>query len=61
MVRIFSILLLITFVYCFGRMPSPIVTKKLEETSKIEERGEGEEEINVEIETTSETKWTKLE
>nr|YP_010690648.1 Ycf1 protein [Cartonema parviflorum]WBU14359.1 Ycf1 protein [Cartonema parviflorum] len=41
MARIFSILLFITCVYYLGRMPSPIVTKKLKET---EERRESEEE-----------------
>nr|UZZ44816.1 hypothetical chloroplast RF1 [Laportea bulbifera] len=58
MARIFSILLFITCVYYLGRIPSPILTKKLKETS---ERGEGEEEADVEIETTSETKGTKQE
>nr|YP_009973545.1 hypothetical chloroplast RF19 [Oxalis corniculata]QNH92996.1 hypothetical chloroplast RF19 [Oxalis corniculata] len=53
MARIFSILLFITCVYYLGRMPSPIFTKKLKET---EERGESEEETDVEIETTSESK-----
>uniref|UniRef100_UPI0030FDF873 hypothetical protein RF1 n=1 Tax=Anemopsis californica TaxID=108407 RepID=UPI0030FDF873 len=61
MARIFSILLFITSVYYLGRMPSPIVTKKLKETSEMEERGESEEETDVEIETTSETKGTKQE
>nr|YP_010898845.1 hypothetical chloroplast RF1 [Ripogonum elseyanum]WHM50109.1 hypothetical chloroplast RF1 [Ripogonum elseyanum] len=56
MARIFSILLFITCVYYLGRMPSPIVTKKLKET---EEKGESEEESDVE--TTSETKETKQE
>nr|YP_009728413.1 Ycf1 [Fritillaria davidii]QIA92042.1 Ycf1 [Fritillaria davidii] len=56
MARIFSILLFITCVYYLGRMPSPIVTKKLKETSETEEKGESEEEIDVE--TTSETKAT---
>ncbi|KAK9982405.1 hypothetical protein SO802_035697 [Lithocarpus litseifolius] len=42
-------------------VPSPIVTKKLKETSETEERGESEEETDVEIETTSETKGTKQE
>nr|YP_010568077.1 hypothetical protein RF1 [Pygeum topengii]UZC55853.1 hypothetical protein RF1 [Pygeum topengii]UZC57471.1 hypothetical protein RF1 [Prunus sericea] len=51
MARIFSILLFITSVYYLGRIPSPIVTKKLKET----------EETDVEIETTSETKGTKQE
>nr|ARS44401.1 hypothetical chloroplast RF19 [Morella rubra] len=51
MARIFRILLFITCVYYLGRVPSPIVTKKLKET----------EETNVEIETTSETKGTKQE
>nr|YP_010278819.1 hypothetical chloroplast RF1 [Anemone flaccida]UKG19083.1 hypothetical chloroplast RF1 [Anemone flaccida] len=61
MARILSILLFITCVYYLGRIPSPIVTKKLKETSKKEERGKSEEEIDVEIETTSETKGTKQE
>nr|YP_009130088.1 hypothetical chloroplast RF19 [Campynema lineare]AJV88557.1 hypothetical chloroplast RF19 [Campynema lineare] len=59
MARIFSILLFITCVYYLGRMPSPIVTRKLKETSETEERGESEEESDVE--TTSETKETKQE
>nr|AKF00399.1 hypothetical chloroplast RF19 [Reinhardtia gracilis] len=59
MARIFSILLFITCVYYLGRMPSPIVTKKLKETSEMEEGGESEEESDVE--TTSETKETKQE
>jgi hypothetical protein len=54
MARIFSILLFITCVYYLGRIPSPIVTKKLKETSETEE-------TDVEIETTSETKGTKQE
>nr|QGX43681.1 hypothetical protein RF1 [Rhizophora mucronata] len=58
MARIFSILLFITCVYSLGRIPSPIFTKKLKETSETEERGE---ETDVEIETTSETKGTKQE
>nr|QKV44352.1 hypothetical chloroplast RF1 [Daphniphyllum macropodum] len=61
MARIFSIFLFITCVYYLGRIPSPIVTKKLKETSETEERGESEEETDVEIETTSETKGTKEE
>nr|QHN53666.1 hypothetical protein RF1 [Pipturus arborescens] len=56
MARIFRILLFITCVYYLGRIPSPILTKKLKETS---ERGESEEEKDVE--TTSETKGTKQE
>nr|YP_009704436.1 hypothetical chloroplast RF19 [Pontederia cordata]QEO33928.1 hypothetical chloroplast RF19 [Pontederia cordata] len=59
MARIFSILLFITCVYYLGRMPSPIVTKKLKETSETEEREESEEESDVE--TTSERKETKQE
>nr|YP_009679649.1 Ycf1 [Trichopus zeylanicus subsp. travancoricus]QDP69964.1 Ycf1 [Trichopus zeylanicus subsp. travancoricus] len=59
MARIFSILLFITCVYYLGRMPSPIVTKKLKETSEMEEGGESEEESDVE--TTSETRETKQE
>nr|QBA91111.1 hypothetical chloroplast RF19 [Corallorhiza striata var. striata] len=46
MARIFSILLFITCVYYLGRMPSPIVTKKLKEkeTSETKEGGERKEE-----------------
>nr|AVY51937.1 Ycf1 [Humulus lupulus] len=54
MARIFSILLFITCIYYLGRIPSPIVTKKLKETLETEE-------TDVEIETTSETKGTKQE
>lgn len=52
--RIFSIFLFITCVYYLGRIPSPILTKKLKQTSKTEER-------DVEIERVSETKGTKQE
>ncbi|MCL7030256.1 hypothetical protein MKW94_013162, partial [Papaver nudicaule] len=55
MARIFSILLFVTCVYYLGRIPSPIVTKKLQETAEMEERGESEEE------TISETQGTKQE
>nr|YP_010374783.1 hypothetical protein RF1 [Heteranthera callifolia]QXU58219.1 hypothetical protein RF1 [Heteranthera callifolia] len=66
MARIFSILLFLTCVYYLGRMPSPIVTKKLKETSETEERGEseeerGESEEESDAETTSERKETKQE
>nr|YP_004072518.1 hypothetical protein ColaC_p079 [Corynocarpus laevigatus]ADO60366.1 hypothetical protein [Corynocarpus laevigatus] len=61
MARIFSILLFITCVSYLGRIPSPIFTKKLKETSETEERWESEEETDVEIETTYETKGTKQE
>nr|YP_010503973.1 hypothetical chloroplast RF1 [Chrysosplenium delavayi]UXE32522.1 hypothetical chloroplast RF1 [Chrysosplenium delavayi] len=61
MARIFSILLFITCVYYLGRIPSPSVTKKLKETSETEERGESEEETDVEIEPTFKTKGTKEE
>nr|QWQ50148.1 hypothetical protein RF1 [Cyclanthera pedata] len=61
MARIFSILLFITCVYYLGRIPSPILTKKLKETSETEQRGESDKETDVEIETTSETKGTKQE
>src|SRR4029450_2192180 len=61
MARIFSILLFITCVYYLGRIPSPILTKKLKETSKTEERRESAEETDVEIETAFETKGTKQE
>ena len=59
--RIFSILLFISCVYSLGRMPLPIFSKKLPETSKTTERGESEKERDVEIETTFETKGTKQE
>nr|WFF47050.1 hypothetical chloroplast RF19 [Silene repens] len=58
MARIFSILLFITCVYYLGRMPSPIFTKKLKETSETKE---SEDETDVEIEKKSETKETKQE
>nr|YP_010468469.1 Ycf1 protein [Aesculus hippocastanum]UVF31579.1 Ycf1 protein [Aesculus hippocastanum] len=60
MARIFSILLFITCIYYLGRIPSPILTKKLKvkETSETEER---EEETDVEIETTFEKRGTKQE
>nr|YP_010830458.1 hypothetical protein RF1 [Lappula monocarpa]WFF50172.1 hypothetical protein RF1 [Lappula monocarpa] len=61
MARIFSILLFITCVYYLGRIPSPILTKKLTETSKTEERVESEEERDVEIETASEMGGMKQE
>ncbi|RWR98341.1 hypothetical protein CKAN_02788900 [Cinnamomum micranthum f. kanehirae] len=41
MARIFTILLFITCVYYLGRIPSPIVTKKLKETSKTKKGGKG--------------------
>nr|YP_009473574.1 Ycf1 [Hydrocera triflora]AVI69830.1 Ycf1 [Hydrocera triflora] len=59
MARIFSIFLFITCVYYLGRMPSPILTKKLKETPKTEERTEKEEERDVE--TTYETRGIKQE
>nr|YP_009747913.1 Ycf1 protein [Habenaria flagellifera]QII89593.1 Ycf1 protein [Habenaria flagellifera] len=62
MARIFSILLFITCVYYLGRMPSPIVTKKLKETSEMEETEEGgERKEESDVETTYETKDTKQE
>nr|YP_010620688.1 hypothetical chloroplast RF1 [Phyllanthus pulcher]WAX37997.1 hypothetical chloroplast RF1 [Phyllanthus pulcher] len=56
--RIFTILLFSTCIYSLGRIPSPILTKKLKETSK---REESEEEIDIEMESTSEMKGTKQE
>ncbi|MCL7033026.1 hypothetical protein MKW94_003216 [Papaver nudicaule] len=53
MARIFSILLFVTCVYYLGRIPSPIFTKKLQETAEMEEKGEEE--------TISETQGTKQE
>nr|QHH23897.1 hypothetical chloroplast RF19 [Rosularia alpestris] len=58
MARIFSIFLFITCVYYLGRIPSSMVLK---ETSVTEEREESREETDVEIEKTSEPKWTKEE
>ncbi|CAI9119178.1 Ycf1 protein (plastid) [Oldenlandia corymbosa var. corymbosa] len=49
--RIFSILLFITCIYYLGRMPSPILTKKLKETSQAEEGVESEEERDVDDES----------
>uniref|UniRef100_A0AAU6N539 Protein TIC 214 n=1 Tax=Potentilla x subdigitata TaxID=3121419 RepID=A0AAU6N539_9ROSA len=60
MARIFSILLFITCVYYLGRIPL-IPNKVRITTSETEERGGSEEETDVEIETTSETKGTKQE
>nr|QYH50733.1 hypothetical chloroplast RF1 [Aristolochia bracteolata] len=59
----FKILLLITSVYYLGRMPWPIVTKKLKETLplKTEEEEESKEERDIEIEPTYEEKVTKQE
>nr|QHN56932.1 hypothetical chloroplast RF1 [Stereochilus sp. 'xiaoi'] len=60
--RIFSILLFITCVYYLGKMPSPIVTRKLKnnkETSETEEEEKREEESDVE--TTYEMKETEQE
>ena len=61
MARIFSILLFITCVYYLGRIPSPIMTKKLKGISQTEEVGESEEERNIEIETISEGRGEKQE
>uniref|UniRef100_UPI0030FF3882 hypothetical chloroplast RF1 n=1 Tax=Luronium natans TaxID=55479 RepID=UPI0030FF3882 len=58
--RIFTIFLFITSVYYLGRMPFPIVTKKMSETSiQTEEHGENEEENNVKVKTIREIKGTK--
>ncbi|XP_020596299.1 uncharacterized protein LOC110036239 [Phalaenopsis equestris] len=61
MARIFSILFFLTCVYYLGKMPSPIVTKKLKdkETSEMEEGGKRKEENDVE--TTYEMKETEQE
>lgn len=48
MARIFSILLFITCIYSLGRIPSPIFTKKMKESSETEET---DVEIDHEIET----------
>ncbi|KAJ6856612.1 hypothetical protein NC651_038307 [Populus alba x Populus x berolinensis] len=55
MLRIFSILLFITYVYSLGRILSPVFTKKLKEMK------EKEEETDIEIEITFVTKGTKQE
>nr|YP_010242717.1 Ycf1 [Impatiens linearisepala]QTJ25850.1 Ycf1 [Impatiens linearisepala] len=52
MARIFSIFLFITCVYYLDRIPSPILTKKLKETPKTEEK---------DVETTYETRGIKQE
>nr|YP_010694247.1 Ycf1 [Impatiens morsei]WCD66939.1 Ycf1 [Impatiens morsei] len=52
MARIFSIFLFITCVYYLDRIPSPILTKKLKETPKTEER---------DVETTYETRGINQE
>ncbi|KAH0706225.1 hypothetical protein KY289_011301 [Solanum tuberosum] len=44
-----------------GKIPSPILTKKLKEASKTEERVESEQQRDVEIERASEMKGTKQE
>nr|NP_862813.1 Ycf1 protein [Calycanthus floridus var. glaucus]YP_010701860.1 hypothetical chloroplast RF1 [Calycanthus chinensis x Calycanthus floridus]Q7YJS6.1 RecName: Full=Protein TIC 214; AltName: Full=Translocon at the inner envelope membrane of chloroplasts 214; Short=AtTIC214 [Calycanthus floridus var. glaucus]WCK11665.1 hypothetical chloroplast RF1 [Calycanthus chinensis x Calycanthus floridus]CAD28780.1 Ycf1 protein [Calycanthus floridus var. glaucus] len=59
--RMVNIFLFITCVYYLGRIPSPILTKKLKETSETEEGEENEDETNVEIEKFSEAKETKQE
>nr|YP_009477261.1 hypothetical chloroplast RF19 [Dolichandra cynanchoides]YP_009477273.1 hypothetical chloroplast RF19 [Dolichandra cynanchoides]AVM81733.1 hypothetical chloroplast RF19 [Dolichandra cynanchoides]AVM81734.1 hypothetical chloroplast RF19 [Dolichandra cynanchoides] len=68
MAQIFSLLFLISSIYYLGRTPSPILTKKLQEPSKVEEGDEEEEEGDVEeeerdvkIETASEMKGTNQE
>nr|UDN41615.1 Ycf1 protein [Carpodetus archboldianus] len=53
--RIFTILFVFIFVNYLGRMPSPIVTRKLKETSVKTEEGDVEKKI------VSETKGTKQE
>nr|YP_010987780.1 hypothetical chloroplast RF1 [Synostemon bacciformis]WON66212.1 hypothetical chloroplast RF1 [Synostemon bacciformis] len=58
--RIFTIFLFSTCIYSLGRIPSPILTKKLKETP-TSERKESEEETDIEIESTSETKGAKQE
>lgn len=44
---------------CLSIMSSPIITVKVKETLELEKNGESEEEINIELEMTSETKGTK--
>ena len=61
MTRIFSIILFIIYVHYLGRILSPILIRKLKETSKTEEKGENEEKTYIEIEKTSKTKGIKQE
>nr|YP_010935973.1 hypothetical protein RF1 [Lindernia mollis]WKW54426.1 hypothetical protein RF1 [Lindernia mollis] len=56
MARIFSILLFITCIYYLGRIPSPILTKKLKGTLQTEEKVESEEERVGEIASEKGTK-----
>nr|YP_010135965.1 Ycf1 protein [Nymphaea gracilis]QWM95653.1 Ycf1 protein [Nymphaea gracilis]UPX04553.1 photosystem I assembly protein Ycf1 [Nymphaea gracilis] len=51
--QIFSILLFIICICYLGRMPSPIITKRLKESSKGEEKNQTEEEGNVEVSKTN--------
>ncbi|CAN6453921.1 unnamed protein product [Victoria cruziana] len=53
--QIFSIILFIICIYYLGRMPSPLITKKLKESAKGEVKKKTEEEGNVEIEIVSKT------
>nr|WCO11767.1 hypothetical chloroplast RF19 [Lonicera angustifolia var. myrtillus] len=61
MARTFSIILFITCVYYLGRMPSPLLTNKLEKPLTMEEGGVRvrKKEGDVKIERASETKGTK--
>nr|WCO11684.1 hypothetical chloroplast RF19 [Lonicera angustifolia var. myrtillus] len=61
MARAFSIILFITCVYYLGRMPSPLLTKKLEKPLTMEEGGVRvrKKEGDVKIERAFETKGTK--
>lgn len=59
MVWIFSIFLFIICVYYLGRVLLFIVIKKLKEILEMEESGESEEEIDVEIEIIFEMKGIK--
>nr|YP_010936321.1 hypothetical protein RF1 [Yamazakia pusilla]WKW54774.1 hypothetical protein RF1 [Yamazakia pusilla] len=54
--RIFSILLFIICIYYLGKIPSPILTKKLKGTLQTEEKGESEEETVGEIASEKGTK-----
>nr|YP_010743772.1 photosystem I assembly protein Ycf1 [Lonicera harae]WET30442.1 photosystem I assembly protein Ycf1 [Lonicera harae] len=57
--RTFSIILFITCVYYLGRMPSPLLTNKLEKPLTMEEGGVRKKEGDVKIERAPETKGTK--
>nr|YP_011020809.1 Ycf1 protein [Commelina caroliniana]WQH82852.1 Ycf1 protein [Commelina caroliniana] len=56
MARIFSILLFITCVYYLGRMPSPIITRKLKESTESEDSDEINETEEIRVNGKEKTK-----